>query len=257
VVGYHHSGRGREADRWSQIAEAILDGLKGNQSRLRGWIANDRASLMIMDGNCEAAVELYRKALALKQEVLGHDHPDIAISLNCLAQALSCSGRFHDALEAGNRAVAIIEKVQDSEVSTTGNAYATRGLALAKLGQYSAAVADFTRALTIYESDPGSLPRMLADPLHGLGEVRLMQHELSAAIAYLERALRIREVDEVDPTLVADTRFALARALWLDGGDRRRARSLAVAARDGYEIRRRAEAVYVADWLDSHSRGAR
>ena len=84
-----------------------------------------------------------------------------------------------------------------------------------------------------------------------------MQQEVPAAISYLERALLIREVDEFDPTLVADTRFALARALWLDGGDRRRARALAVAARDAYVSRQRSEAADVTAWLASHSPGRR
>jgi tetratricopeptide (TPR) repeat protein len=125
------------------------------------------------------------------------------------------------------------------------------------LGRYPAAAADFTRALEIYRSDPETLQRSLAEPLHGLGEVRLMQHEPTAAISYLERALRIREVDEVDPVLVADTRFAIARALWLNGGDRRRALALAVAARDAYQTKRRPEAADVVAWLRSHSSSRR
>jgi eukaryotic-like serine/threonine-protein kinase len=257
VTGYHHAGRREEAKRWARIAEAILDGLKGNQNRLRGWVTNDLASLMAIEGNCDEASALYRRAIALKQEALGNDHRDVGISLNGLCQVLSCAGEFHAALEAGNRAVEIVGKTPDLEASIAGNAYTNRGLAFARLGQYRAAAADFARALEIYRSDPETLPRSLAEPLHGLGEVRLMQREVATAIPYLKRALEIREVDEVDPTLVADTRFALARALWLDGGDRRRARALAVAARDGYASRQRPEVADVAAWLAAHSPGRR
>ena len=122
-----------------------------------------------------------------------------------------------------------------------------------KLGRYAAADADFKRALAMYQTDHGTSQRRLAEPLHGLGEVRLAQGEVQASVSYLERALELRALDEVDPTTIANTRFALARALWLDGADRRRARSLAVAARDAYERRQRPEAAEVAAWLASHS----
>ena len=54
----------------------------------------------------------------------------------------------------------------------------------------------------------------------------------------LERALTIRTTHEVDPALLAETRFILARALWTapatHGRDRARARTLAEQARDAY-----------------------
>ena len=130
--------------------------------------------------------------------------------------------------------------------------YANRGRALIKLARYAEADADLTRSLDIFASDRSILPMHIAESLHSLGEVRFAQGEVPKAVSYLTKALEIREEHEVDPTLVADTRFALARALWLQGGDRRRARALAVAARDAYASRQRPEAADVAAWLAAH-----
>ena len=121
--------------------------------------------------------------------------------------------------------------------------------------RYRESDADFSLALEMYSADSSIIQKHVAEPLHGLGEVRLAQGEVVAAVSYLTRALDIREKHEVDPTLLADTRFALARALWLNGGDRRRARALALAARDAYKSRQRPEVADVTAWLASHSPG--
>jgi hypothetical protein len=54
------------------------------------------------------------------------------------------------------------------------------------------------------------------------------------AIPRLDRALSIRTTHPGQPRDLAETRFALARALRDAGRDRERARSLATQARDGF-----------------------
>jgi hypothetical protein len=73
-----------------------------------------------------------------------------------------------------------------------------------------------------------------AYPLTALGKTLIAERRSREAIPILERALRIRERSEPNAELVAETRFALARARWESGPDRAGALSLAEAARDGY-----------------------
>ena len=74
-------------------------------------------------------------------------------------------------------------------------------------------------------------------------------------MGYFERALRIREQSKVDPTSVGEAQFALARALWETGRDRPRARTLALAARDGYATPDTRKARDNVDaWLATHRR---
>ena len=60
----------------------------------------------------------------------------------------------------------------------------------------------------------------------------------------------------MDAALRAETSFALAKALWLAGGDRARARTLADQARSSYaKLARPARLAEVVSWLGSHRRG--
>ena len=64
--------------------------------------------------------------------------------------------------------------------------------------------------------------------------VALEQGEFEVARVYAERAISIRESAGSSATVLADTRFLLARALWNDHAQRSRAHALARQARDGY-----------------------
>jgi hypothetical protein len=75
------------------------------------------------------------------------------------------------------------------------------------------------------------------------------------AVAPLERALALREKNNGDPNELAESRFALARALWDANEDRARARSLAGAAEDAYRAAGGPSAEALADvraWLAKH-----
>ena len=106
----------------------------------------------------------------------------------------------------------------------------------------------------IWERELGLEDRNLAYALTGIGLSYLAENDPGSALAPLERAFKIREAHEVDPSRRAETRFALARSLWEANRDRMRARTLAEQAREGYakgEVK--AKVAEVDTWL----RGAR
>ena len=99
----------------------------------------------------------------------------------------------------------------------------------------------------------------LAYPLTGLGQSLLGLTKPADALPLLERALTLRTTHEIDPALLAKTRFALARALWTtpatQGRDRPRARTLAEQARDAYAAlgdATKTELAEVQTWLAEH-----
>jgi hypothetical protein len=73
-----------------------------------------------------------------------------------------------------------------------------------------------------------------AVPIVGLGNARLRQGDAEGAVRLLEQALGLQEGGTADRATVADTRFALARALAARGRERGRARGLASAAEKAY-----------------------
>jgi hypothetical protein len=83
-----------------------------------------------------------------------------------------------------------------------------------------------------------------------MGECLLTMDRPASAEVQLERALEIREGSAVPGPELAQTSFALARALWAGRGKRARALDLAHRARKLYETAgQESEAQTVSDWL--------
>ena len=102
------------------------------------------------------------------------------------------------------------------------------------MGRHAEASRDYETSSRILRAQLGPGHQDLAYPLHGIGENLLEAGDASVAIPFLEEALAIRTRGEPHLTLVADTRFALSRALWQSVRDRARAQSLAVLAAKTY-----------------------
>jgi tetratricopeptide (TPR) repeat protein len=129
------------------------------------------------------------------------------------------------------------------------------GLALEQADRHREARTQFRRALAIGEKVLGATHPNLAYPLTGLGIAEEHLGAPGAAAVVLERALALRLTNPGRPTELAETRFALASALW-DLGQKERARTLATQARKTYaavsaETKSLAE---VERWLQDHSR---
>ena len=64
------------------------------------------ASLYKEEGRYADTEPLYKRSLAIREKVLGPDHPDVAQSLNNLADLYSAQGRDSDAEPLRKRALA-------------------------------------------------------------------------------------------------------------------------------------------------------
>jgi tetratricopeptide (TPR) repeat protein len=219
----------------------MLDRVGPGNNRIRGWIEHNEAGILYGAGDFSGAVGLLQKALSLKEEALGGEHPDVALSLSDLALTLSKLGKHSEALVYADRAMMIVSL--HGGVAT--NVFCNRGEILRALGRTAEAKEMFVRAM---HEELGE--RELANSLTGLGLTHLDLGQLVSAVSVLERALGIRERVEPDPTLVAETRFGLARALTELGRDRTRSLHLARLARRGYVQSDRASALAdVEAWL--------
>ena len=108
------------------------------------------------------------------------------------------------------------------------------GHALERAGRLDEARTEYDRALSLWERTRGKDHPDVAFALTSLGQIDLLQGRANEAVERLERALKLRGGRGLDPQLLAQTQFALARALHaLD--DRPRARELAAKARDAFK----------------------
>jgi serine/threonine protein kinase/tetratricopeptide (TPR) repeat protein len=229
VIGYGEHDLTR-AQRWIRHAQAFLDRL-GGHDLLRAWMLNNTGSALQAHGDLEQAVASYRRALQIKERVLGRDDPDVAYTLTNLADTLTDLGRPQEALELSNRGVEVIGRALGWQHGDMAVQLAIRASILNQLGRYGEALRDAEHALQIHDRDLATDDNVLLYALAPLGEATLGLRLLDRAVPSLERALSIAQKDAVAMELPR-LRFALARALWERNasGDRPRALSLARTA---------------------------
>ena len=251
VVGYQE-GHFDEADRWAQVADAVLQRL-GGHDLLRAWLLNDVGTVHSRRGDKEAAIRVFAESLSLKEKTLGRDHPDVGVSEGNLAIALAEMKRHEEALVHIERAIAILEHGLGAAHPDLAIQLNNHGEILNAVRRHGDARRLFERAQQIWERELGSENRGLADALTGLGISFLADGESTRAIYVLERAKRIRDTKETSQAKRAETTFALARALWVSHRDRIRARELANEARTHYvKTAEEPKRLEVENWLRDH-----
>jgi tetratricopeptide (TPR) repeat protein len=251
VVGFR-LGRFEEADRWATTARSVLQRM-GGHDLLRAWLLNDLGCVLHLEGDDAGAVRNLRSALEVKERVLGRDHPDVGLSEANLGMALQGLGHNQEALSHLNWAVSLLEAALGAEHPGLGPSLNNRGEVLNALGRSREARQSFERAQSIWEKELGTENPNLGFALTGIGISYLIEGNPSSALAPLERALKIRSSKELERSRIAETRFALARALWDSNRDRGRARVLASdAKRDFVAATKALGAADVDAWLRDH-----
>jgi tetratricopeptide (TPR) repeat protein len=226
----HHFDHG---ERWARIAEAAVE--RGVPLRVRGWFLHNRGTLFAAQGKWRLAEADFSAAVAMRQQVLGTTHPDLAASTINLARAALMLGDARRAVDTANRALMIAGSFLPAESYEVGAARLVRGQALLDLGRAAEARADIKAVLETFERVLGRDHPFLADPMLGLGQLALAEGRPADAQALLERAWEIRSIHNADGGVREQTAFSLARAIWdAAPGDRKHATELATEARDGY-----------------------
>jgi serine/threonine-protein kinase len=247
-------GQFEESERWYRLANSILDRLGTREARTRAWALNNWAEVLIVTGHVEDGKRLLERAVVLKEESVGPDHPDVAISLDGLSLALVELGRPSEAIQPVERAIAIYLRHSDPGNPLLGSALSNKGDALRGLGRNSEARLSFERSLEVLHNAGDSGP-FTAGALCGLGETDLAEGQPAAAVPLLERSVEIYGNYKGMGTLTTNAQFALARALWDGGGDRIRARTLAKSALEGYRAAGRTDRQRAVDaWLTDRGR---
>ncbi len=232
LVGVGYEGSLEDAARWDHLGQALLKRLGAGHDRMAGWLMNNRAIVGWRRGEYRQALADAEAALALKRKVLPADHPDVAISLGVIGFIREALGDPQGALEAAEGSLQVYRQAYGPNHPHISEALNNRGEALAQLGRHAEAERDLRAAIDLSVIRVGPDHPWTANSLTALGKTLVALQRSPEAIAFLKRALVIRERSEPNARLAAETRFALARALWETNQDRRGARTAAAAARD-------------------------
>ena len=189
-------------------------------------LGNNLGFYLQMLGDYATAWPLYERALAIREQVLGLQHPDTARSLNNLALLLNDQGDAAAARPLYERALAIREQVLGPQHPDTAQSLSNLAGLLKSQGEYAAARPLYARALAIREQVLGPQHPDTAQSLNNLAGLLNDQGDYAAAKSLYERALAIKE-RALGPTH-PDTALSLNNlaALLHDQGDLVAARPL-------------------------------
>lgn len=134
-----------------------------------------------------------KRALELNEKILGAEHPDVAISLNNLAELYRIQGRYTDAMLLLKRALRIREKILGADHPDMANSLNSLAALYQSQGQYSDAKPLYQRALMIQEKTLGPDHTDVATTLNNLAALYFTQGQYSDAEPLYQRALSVRE----------------------------------------------------------------
>ncbi len=135
---------------------------------------------------------LSQHALAICEQVLGPDHPDVATNLNNLASLYRGQGKYAEAESLIGRALAINEQAlgpNHPEIAANLNNLASL---YQSRGKYAEAEPLYQRALAIYEQQLGVEHPDTARSLHNLAGLYNIQGKYEQAEPLMQQALAIR-----------------------------------------------------------------
>jgi tetratricopeptide (TPR) repeat protein/transcriptional regulator with XRE-family HTH domain len=144
-------------------------------------------------GDLRAARPWDERALAIRERVLGPDHPDTAVCLNNLAYVLWAQGDVAAARSLDERALAIRERELGPDHADTAESLNNLGGRLYVQGELAAARPLLERALAVRERVLGPDHPETAACLNNLAALLRDLGEPAAATSLLERALAICE----------------------------------------------------------------
>jgi eukaryotic-like serine/threonine-protein kinase len=248
-------GKHAEALEHQQRAFALRQRAYGQESPEVAIALNNLGIALMRQRKNDEAVTYFERAIAMQERLLGPSHPDLTLPLSNLSGVRCDQGKLDEALGYDERSLGILEQSFGSEHPRVGLQLTNLCSTKEQLHRYEAAISDCERAVAIYEKTLGPTHPRIAFPLTGMGHALFGAKRFDRSAAVLERAVVLRDATACDPSDKAETYFALAQALGAGGGDRRRARTLALEARKLYESMgelNRPELDDVLAWLRAH-----
>jgi CHAT domain-containing protein/Tfp pilus assembly protein PilF len=130
---------------------------------------------------------MYRRALAIQERALGHDHPSTALTLNNFGSLLALRGDFVQAEQMQRAALGTMEKVFGEQHPDTAAVLTSLSMALDRQGKIVEAEASYQRAIDI--SRKTGNPRNLLINTSNLGFSLAKRGRYREALPYYKEAV--------------------------------------------------------------------
>ena len=188
------------SDLWKQCERFLPHALlclhqAGNASSplVLASLAHKVAAYLGDHGRYLEADPLFQRALSMREQVLGPDHPDVARTLHDLANLYRAQGKYLEADLLYRRALSIREQVLGPDHPLVAATLANLAILCWKRGQYEQAEALAQRALSTASQALGSEHPDVAYSLNILGAIFFEQGKYREANPLYQRALSLFE----------------------------------------------------------------
>ncbi|WP_257453719.1 CHAT domain-containing tetratricopeptide repeat protein [Archangium lipolyticum] len=186
-------------------------------------------------GKYARAEPLLLRALSIREAALGKNHPDVASSLDTLANLYADLGYYDRAAPLHERALAIREAALGKDHPDVAASLNNLARLYQFQGRYGRAVPLHERALAIREAALGKDHPDVASSLNGLATLHQIQGRYSQAEALYTRALAIQETVLGEKHLLVAYSLSNLAFLYQEKGLYARAETLYVRALAVYE----------------------
>ena len=154
---------------------------------------NAEALTLVRAGKYDEARPLAERALEIREKTLGPDHPDVAVTLNNLANLRRNKGDYATAEPLYQRALAIREKAFGTEHPDVAATLHTLANLHSSKGDHARAESLYQRALLIREKTLGPEHSLVAVSLSSLAILHYSKGDYDKAELLFQRSLAIAE----------------------------------------------------------------
>ncbi|MEM6993592.1 MAG: serine/threonine-protein kinase [Myxococcota bacterium] len=185
-------------------------------------------------GRAEEALPMFRRAIAVLRDGEGEGSTRLASAMDGLGRVLRQQDKLAEAEQEHRRALAVWRKALGDDHPDVAVSMMHVGYTLAAQEKWAEALELFRQADATLRSAVGEEHPQRIYAANSRATMLLMLDRPEEARPVAEWALSLDSTRQVDPTLVAETQFILAQALWSSEADPDRAVKLATQARTTY-----------------------
>jgi tetratricopeptide (TPR) repeat protein len=227
------AGRHDDGLRWARLSQAALHRLGAEDSLRAARLHSVLGTVHRLRGDLDAALHHSERALALREALLGPEHPDVARALNTLGNVALARGEFEQAVRWHERALAIRGNAYGVDSHDVATSMKNLGDAHLARGAVDDAFMFHNDALALRERLLGPDHPDVAVALIDLGRTQMARRAFAAARDVFTRAAELRERIAAPADVRADA-WTLAGEATLALGDPVRAASLLTRALELY-----------------------
>jgi tetratricopeptide (TPR) repeat protein len=190
---HYHRGRYREAQEQVTKALKLYEAREHPDLALKAHLLNDLGYTYGHLGDYGRHLKYCQKALEIRLEVLGGNHPDTAQSLNNVGAAYGEIGDYNHQLEYFQKALAIRLEVLGEHHPETAQSLNNVGAAYWNLSDYGRQLEYFQKALDIYQKLLGERHPNTANSFNNIGTAYGELGDYGRQLEYYQKALSIRQ----------------------------------------------------------------